>query len=162
MHRALGRASLARRFCVFGLRRAGGLAAEGSAAGLRVQHVSPAGVGDGGNGVSSDADGSGEVVYCGLLDGPRQTRRRGQVSAAGTRGGVPDGVDHGAQAAPRAERGPRPPAAAFSRRTRPSSAAAAIRPVAGAARPTPTRAWSSPPSRRCQHQRTTRESTGMR
>jgi transposase-like protein len=29
-------------------------------------------------------------------------------------------------------------------------------------RPTPTRAWSSPPSRRYQHQRTTRESTGMR
>src|SRR6202140_4275297 len=41
---------------------------------------------------------------------------------------------------------------------RPSSAAAAIRPVAVAARPAPTRAWSSPPSRRCRHQRTRRES----
>ena len=93
MYRAPGRASLARRFCVFGLQRAGGLAAEGSTAGLRVRHMPPAGVGDGGNSVSSDADGSGEVVYCGLLDGARQTRRRSQVPAAGTRGGVSDGVD---------------------------------------------------------------------
>src|SRR5947208_4736174 len=38
-----------------------------------------------------------KVVYCGLLDGARQTRRRSQVPAAGTRGGVSDGVDHGAQ-----------------------------------------------------------------
>jgi hypothetical protein len=44
VHRALGRASLARRFCVFGQPRAGGLAAEGSTAGLRVRHLSPAGV----------------------------------------------------------------------------------------------------------------------
>jgi hypothetical protein len=51
VHRALGCASPARRFCVFELRRAGGLAAEGPAAGLRVRHVPPAGVGDGGNGV---------------------------------------------------------------------------------------------------------------
>ena len=40
---------------------------------------------------------------------------RSQVSAAGTGGGLPDGVDDGAQAAPRAERGPDPPAARFSR-----------------------------------------------
>jgi transposase-like protein len=33
---------------------------------------------------------------------------------------------------------------------------------AAAARPAPTRAWSSPPSRRCRHQRTRRESTGTR
>src|SRR5712675_1350957 len=88
MHRALSRASLARRFCVFGLRRAGGLAAEGSTAGLRVWHVSPAGVGDGGNRVSSDADGPREVVCCRLSDGPRQARRLGAISAAGTGGGV--------------------------------------------------------------------------
>jgi len=69
VHRALGRASLARRFCVFGLPRAGGLAAEGSTAGLRVQHLPPAGVGDCGNGFSSDADGSDEVVSCRLSDG---------------------------------------------------------------------------------------------
>src|SRR5271170_4261061 len=62
MHRALSRASLARRFCVFGLRRAGGLAAEGTSAGLRVRRLPSAGVGDRGNGVSSDADGSLEVV----------------------------------------------------------------------------------------------------
>jgi hypothetical protein len=82
----------------------GGLAAEGSTAGLRVRHVPPAGVGDGGNSVSSDADGSDEVVSCRLFDGPRQARRLGQISAAGTGGGVPDGLDHGAQVAPRAER----------------------------------------------------------
>ena len=50
MHRALGRASLARRFCAFGLPRAGGLAADGSTAGLRVRHLPPAGAGDRGNG----------------------------------------------------------------------------------------------------------------
>src|SRR6266850_3152723 len=43
---------------------------------------------------------------------------------------------------------------------RPSSAAAAIRPVADAARPAPTRAWSSPPSRRCRPQRTRRAKHG--
>jgi hypothetical protein len=71
MHRALGRASLARRFCVFRLRRASGLAAEGTSAGLRVRHLPSAGVGDRGNGVSSDADGSLEVVCCRLADGSR-------------------------------------------------------------------------------------------
>jgi hypothetical protein len=96
VHRALSRASLARRFRVFGLRRPGGLAAEGSTAGLRVRQVPPAGVGDGGNSVSSDADRSDEVVSCRLSDGPRQARRLGQISATGTGGGVPDGLDHGA------------------------------------------------------------------
>jgi hypothetical protein len=33
---------------------------------------------------------------------------------------------------------------------RPSSAAAALRQVADAAGPVPTRAWSSPPSRKCR------------
>jgi Haem-degrading len=51
--------------------------------------------------------------------------------------------------------------AAFWRRMRPSSAAAAIRPVADAARPVPTRAWSSPPLRRCRRRKTRRENTGM-
>jgi hypothetical protein len=60
---------LARRFCVFGLQRAGGLAAEGSTASLRVRHLPSAGIGDGGNGVSSDADRSLEVVSCRLPDG---------------------------------------------------------------------------------------------
>src|ERR1700730_10273499 len=115
VHRALGRASLARRFCVFGLPRAGGLAAEGSTAGLRVRHLPPAGVGDGGDRGSSDADGSDEVVSCRLSDGSRQARRLGQISAAGTGGGVPDGVDHGAQVAPRAERGSGPSAARVPR-----------------------------------------------
>src|SRR3974377_2409030 len=41
-----------------------------------------------------------------------------------------------------------------------SSAAGAIRPVAGAARPTPTRAWLSPPSKRCRRRKTRRENTG--
>src|SRR5205809_6514591 len=49
-----------------------------------------------------DADGSVEVVSCRLPDGPRQARRLGQISAARTGGGVPDGVDHGAQVASRA------------------------------------------------------------
>jgi hypothetical protein len=31
----------------------------------------------------------------------------------------------------------------------------------GAARPAPTRAWSSPPSRRCRRQRAKKENTGM-
>ena len=115
MHRALGRASLARRFCVFRLWRTAGLAAEGSTAGLRVQHLPSAGIGDGGNGVSSHADRSLEMVSCRLPDGPRQARRLGQVSAAGTGGGVSDGLDHGAQAAPRAERGSGPSAARLSR-----------------------------------------------
>jgi hypothetical protein len=52
--------------------------------------------------------------------------------------------------------------AASSRRTRPSSAAGAIRQVADEARLTPTRAWSSPPSRRCRHRRTRRENTQAR
>ena len=43
-----------------------------------------------------------------------------------------------------------------------SSAAGAIRPVAGAARPTPTRAWLSPPSKRCRRRKTRRENTGTR
>jgi hypothetical protein len=43
VHRTLGRASLARRFCVFGLQRAGGLAAEGSTASLRVRHPATGG-----------------------------------------------------------------------------------------------------------------------
>jgi hypothetical protein len=59
VHRALGWAPLARRFCVFRLRWAGGLAAEGAAAGLRMRHLPSAGIGDGGNSVSSDADGLG-------------------------------------------------------------------------------------------------------
>src|SRR6266581_3002989 len=50
--------------------------------------------------------------------------------------------------------------AASSRRTRPSSAAGAIRQVADEARPIPTRAWSSPPSRRCRRRRTRMENTG--
>ena len=115
MHRALGRASLAWRICVFGLRRAGCLAAEGSTAGLRVRHLPPAGVGDGGNRVSSDADGSDEVVSCRLSDGPRQAWCLGQIPAARTDGGLPDGLDHGAQVAPRAERRPDPSAARLSR-----------------------------------------------
>ena len=41
------------------------------------------------------------------------------------------------------------------------SAAAAIRQVADAARPALTRAWSSPRSRRCRHQRTRRDNTAM-
>src|SRR6202049_2485060 len=73
-------------FVWFGLPRAGGLAAEGSTAGLRVRHLPPAGVGDRGNGFSSDADGSDEVVSCRLSDGSRQARRLGQISAAGTGG----------------------------------------------------------------------------
>jgi hypothetical protein len=36
---------------------------------------------------------------------------------------------------------------------RPSSAAGAIRPVAGVARPTPTIAWLSPPSKRCRRRK---------
>src|ERR1700730_5162101 len=95
VHRALGRASLARRFCVFGLPRAGGLAAEGAAAGLRMRHLPSAGIGDGGNSVSSDADGLGEVVSCRLSDGSRQARRLGQISAARTGGDVSDGLAHG-------------------------------------------------------------------
>src|ERR1700738_4621466 len=91
---------------MFGLRRAGGLAAEGSTAGLRVRHVPPAGVGDGGNGVSSDADGSDEVVSCRLSDGSRQAWCLGQIPAAGTGGGIPDGLDHGAQVASRLSEDP--------------------------------------------------------
>src|SRR5712671_6621305 len=94
---------------------AGGLAAEGSTAGLRVRHLPPAGVGDRGNSFSSDADGSDEVVSCRLSDGSRQAWRLGQISAAGTGGGVPDGVDHGAQVAPWAERGSGPSAARVPR-----------------------------------------------
>jgi hypothetical protein len=75
VHRALGWASLARRFCVFRLRWAGGLAAEGAAAGLRMRHLPSAGIGDGGNSVSSDADGLGEVVSCRLPDGSRAPQR---------------------------------------------------------------------------------------
>src|ERR1700730_254392 len=45
---------------------------------------------------------------------------------------------------------PARPLAGSSRRMRPSSAAAAIRQVPDAARPTLTRAWSSPRSRRCR------------
>jgi hypothetical protein len=101
VYRALGWASLARRFCVRRLRWASGLAAEGAAAGLRMRHLPSAGIGDGGNRVSSDADGFGEVVSCRLPDGSRQARRLGQISAARTGGDVSDGLDRGAQAAPR-------------------------------------------------------------
>jgi hypothetical protein len=53
------------------------------------------------------------VVSCRLPDGPRQARRLGQISAARTGGGVSDGLDLGAQAAPRAEGGSGPFAAVF-------------------------------------------------
>jgi hypothetical protein len=46
-----------------------GLAAEGAAAGLRMRHLPSAGIGDGGNSVSSDADGVGEVVLAAYLMG---------------------------------------------------------------------------------------------
>src|SRR5580704_477229 len=49
------------------------------------------------------------------LMGSRQARRLGQISAARTGGDVSDGLDHGAQAAPRAERGSGPSAARLSR-----------------------------------------------
>jgi ATP-dependent helicase YprA (DUF1998 family) len=51
--------------------------------------------------------------------------------------------------------------AGSSKRTRPSSAAGAIRQVPDAARPTLTRAWLSPRSRRCRRRRTRRENTAM-
>src|SRR6266481_4198257 len=114
VHCTLGRAALAWRFCVRRVRRAGGLAAEGASSGLRVWQVPPAGIGDRRNGVSPDANRSREVVSCRLPDGPRQARRFGQVFAAGVGGGVSDGLDHGAQAAPRAERGPSTPAMRFA------------------------------------------------
>src|ERR1700752_2157839 len=66
----------------------------------------PAGIGDRWNGVSPNANRSDQVVSRRLSDGPRQAWRLGEVSPAGTRCGVSDGLDHGAQAAPRAERGP--------------------------------------------------------
>ena len=53
VHRALGRAALARRVCLRWVRRAAGVAAEGTAAGLRMRQLSPAGIGDSGNGFSS-------------------------------------------------------------------------------------------------------------
>src|SRR6516165_4333610 len=68
--------------------------------------LSPAGISDRWNGVASpDADRSDQVVFRRLSDGPRQARGFGQVSAARTRCGVSDGLDHGAQAAPWSERG---------------------------------------------------------
>src|ERR1700730_17505030 len=56
---------------LFRLRRGGGWATEGAPAGLRMRHLPAAGIGDGGNRVSSDADGSREVVSCRLPDGSR-------------------------------------------------------------------------------------------
>src|ERR1700730_16065041 len=70
-----------------------------------MRDLPPAGIGDRRNGVSADANRSDQVVSRRLSDGPRQARGFGQVSAARTGGGVSDGLDHGAQAAPRAERG---------------------------------------------------------
>ena len=67
---SLGRASLARRLCVCRVRRTGGMAAEDPSKGLRVQQVPPAGIGHRRYGVSSDADGSREVVSRRLPDGP--------------------------------------------------------------------------------------------
>jgi hypothetical protein len=88
------------------------------AAGLRMRRLPPAGSGDGRDGVSSHPHRSREVVSRRLPDGPRQARRLGQISAARTGGGLPDRLDHGAQAAPRAERGPGPSAAGLSRSRR--------------------------------------------
>src|SRR5271169_615416 len=115
VYRALGRAAVARWVCLHRVRRAGGVAAEGAPARLRMHRLPPAGIGDGGDGVSSHAHRSLQVVSRRLPDGPRQARRRGQVSAAGAGGGVSDGLDHGAQAAPRAERGPNTSAARLAR-----------------------------------------------
>ena len=53
----------------------------------------------------------------------------------------------------------RPLHTAFWKRTRPSSAAGAIRQVPDAARPTVTRAWLLPRSRRCRHRKTRKENT---
>jgi hypothetical protein len=49
-----------------------------------MRHLPSAGIGDGGNSVSSDADGPREVVSCRLPDGSRQEWRLGQISAAQT------------------------------------------------------------------------------
>src|SRR6516225_7999124 len=65
----------------------------------------PAGIGDRRNGVSPNANRSDQVVSRRLSDGSRQARRLGQVSPARTGCGVSDGLDHGTQAAPWAERG---------------------------------------------------------
>ena len=54
MSRVSSRASLAGRVCVRRLWRADGLAAESAAAGLRMRDPPPAGIGDRGNGLSSD------------------------------------------------------------------------------------------------------------
>jgi transposase-like protein len=93
-----------RRFFVRRVRRMRGVAAEGASPGLRVRQVPPAGIGHRRHGVSSDADRPREVVSCRLSDGPRQAWCLGQIPAAGTGGGLPDGLDHGAQVASRGDR----------------------------------------------------------
>src|SRR5437660_509821 len=113
VYRTFGGASLARRICLCRVRRTPGMATEGAPAGVRMCGLSPAGIGDRWNGVSPDANRSDQVVSRRLSDGPRQAQGIGQVSAARTRCGVSDGLDHGAQAAPRVERDPSRPLHGF-------------------------------------------------
>src|SRR5215469_16704973 len=105
-YRTFGGAPLARRICLCRVRWTPSVAAEEASAGVRMCGLPPAGIGDCWNGVSPDANRADQVVSRRLSDGPRQARGLGQVSATGTRRGLSDGLDHGAQAAPWAERGP--------------------------------------------------------
>jgi hypothetical protein len=116
MHRALGRASLARRFCVFRLRRAAGLAAEGARPRVyecgichRQESVTAGTV------FHRTRTDLSKWFVADYLMGRDKRGVSAKFLAARTGGGVPDGLDHGAQVAPWVERGSGPCAARLPR-----------------------------------------------
>ena len=80
LHRGAGVGAVAGRLRLRGMWRAARLPAERPAAGVRMRRLRPPALGDRGHGVSSHQDAVAQMVFGGLLAGPRQARRLGDVS----------------------------------------------------------------------------------